>query len=132
MVQLAILQLLLYSRTMKQKIAIKTFEALASPVRLDIYRLLVRYGTEGLVAGKISEALNIPPTNLSFHLKMLVQSNLITSEQEGRFQRFRSNIPLMLEVIAYLTQECCLHHPEECLIFREKSSVNPSLLPPKT
>lgn len=34
-------------------------------------------------------------------------SGLLTVEQEGRFQRYRANIPLMLELIAYLTEECC-------------------------
>lgn len=95
--------------------ATTVFESLASGIRLDVYRLLVRKGTEGLVAGEIASALDIPSTNLSFHLKALTQAHLVTVEQEGRFQRYRANMPLMLDLIAYLTAECCAGRPEQCL-----------------
>ncbi len=87
--------------------AVLLFDVLASGVRLDAFRLLVKKGPEGMVAGDISTALDVPPTNLSFHLKALTQTRLVTVEQEGRFQRYRANIPLMLDLIAYLTEECC-------------------------
>lgn len=87
--------------------AAKLFESLSSGVRLDVYRLLVRHGLDGLVAGAIATELDIPPTNLSFHLKALTQAGLLTVTQEGRFQRYRANIALMLELIAYLSAECC-------------------------
>lgn len=99
---------------MDKIIAITVFESLASGVRLDIYRLLVKTGMEGLVAGEIGAALGIPPTNLSFHLKALTQAKLLTVEQQGRFQRYRANMPLMRDLIAYLTEECCACHPEQC------------------
>jgi DNA-binding transcriptional ArsR family regulator len=96
-------------------IATAVFESLSSAIRLDVYRLLVRKGTEGMVAGEIASALDIPPTNLSFHLKALTQARLVTVEQEGRFQRYRANMPLMLDLIGYLTAECCAGHPEQCV-----------------
>jgi len=95
--------------------ATTVFESLASGIRLDVYRLLVRIGTEGMVAGEIASALDIPPTNLSFHLKALTQARLVTVEQEGRYQRYRANIPLVLDLIGYLTAECCAGHPEQCV-----------------
>ena len=94
--------------------AVKVFESLSSGVRLDIYRLLVRTGPQGLVAGEIASSLTIPATNLSFHLKALTQAQLVSVVQEGRFQRFRANLALMQELIAYLTEECCAGHPEQC------------------
>ena len=94
--------------------ATKVFESLASGIRLDAYRLLVRQGPQGLVAGEIASALGIPPTNLSFHLKALTQARLVTVEQEGRFQRYRANMPLMLDLIGYLTAECCAGDPAQC------------------
>jgi DNA-binding transcriptional ArsR family regulator len=100
---------------MEKTSATTVFESLASGIRLDVYRLLVRKGTEGMVAGEIAGALDIPPTNLSFHLKALTQARLVTVEQEGRFQRYRANMPLMLDVIGYLTAECCAGHPEQCV-----------------
>ncbi len=106
------------------------FESLSSGIRLDAYRLLVKRGTHGLVAGEISAALDVPPTNLSFHLKALAQVELVTVMQEGRFQRYRANLPLMLDLIAYLTAECCEDHPEHCAGLRAASSCSPSMLPP--
>lgn len=99
---------------MQKDIATAIFESLSSGVRLDVYRLLVKKGTEGMVAGEIASELDIPPTNLSFHLKALTQARMLSVTQEGRFQRYRANLPLMLSLIAYLTEECCEGHPEQC------------------
>jgi len=67
-----------------------------------------------MVAGEIARALDIPPTNLSFHLKALTQACLVAVELEGRFQRYRANMPLMLDLIGYLTAECCAGDPGQC------------------
>ena len=100
---------------MEKTTATTVFESLASGVRLDVFRLLVRQGPEGLVAGEIAAELELPPTNLSFHLKALTQAGLLTVVQEGRYQRYRANIALMTELIAYLTAECCAGNPSLCL-----------------
>lgn len=114
---------------MESKEASKIFEALASDVRLEVFRLLVRNAPGGLVAGEIAKHLDIPPTNLSFHLKAIVQSGLADVEREGRYMRYKGNIPMMLDIIAYLTSECCFEHPEQCRKFREASQVAPGVLP---
>ena len=93
--------------------ASKIFEALSSDVRLDIFRLLVRYAPGGLVQGDIARELGIPSTNLSFHLKAIVHSGLVDVEREGRFMRYKANIPLMLEIVAYLTEEIQGRKPGE-------------------
>lgn len=113
---------------MKTKEACTIFETLSSCVRLELFRLLVKNGPDGLVAGDIATQLNIPATNLSFHLKALAHSGLADVEKEGRFMRYKANIPLMLEVIAYLTSECCAGRPEECQKFREASPVRSDVL----
>ena len=99
---------------MDKSLAIPIFESLASGVRLDIYRLLVKTGPQGLVAGEIGAAVAVPPTNLSFHLKALAHAQLVSVVQEGRYQRYRANFSLMQDLIAYLTAECCAGHPEQC------------------
>ena len=99
---------------MEKKLATTLFESLASGVRLDIFRLLVKNAPDGLVAGEIATLLALPPTNLSFHLKALTQAGLLGVIQEGRYQRYRANLPLMQELIAYLTAECCTGNPEQC------------------
>ena len=118
---------------MKKTSATAVFESLASGIRLDVYRLLVRTGTRGLVAGEIAAALDIPPTNLSFHLKALAQARLVTVEQEGRFQRYRANMPLMLDLIGYLTAECCAGDPAQCTdvaaVLARANCVTPSASP---
>ena len=114
---------------MESKTAASIFEALSSEVRLDLFRLLVKNAPNGLVAGDIARQLGIPSTNLSFHLKAVVYSGLVTVEKEGRFMRYKANIALMLEVIAYLTSECCSANPGECQRFRDASGVLPGILP---
>jgi len=99
---------------MDKKLATTIFESLASGVRLDVYRLLVKNAPNGLVAGEIAALLALPPTNLSFHLKALTHAGLLSVEQEGRYQRYRANLAIMQELIVYLTAECCTGHPEQC------------------
>ena len=114
---------------MESNIAANIFEALSSEVRLDLFRLLVKNAPQGLVAGEIARQLDIPSTNLSFHLKAVVHSGLVAVEKEGRYMRYKANIPLMLEVIAYLTSECCSANPFECQKFRAESGLSPGILP---
>lgn len=99
---------------MDKSAALQVFEALSSGVRLDVFRLLVQAGPDGRVAGELSAALGLPATNLSFHLKGLTQAGLVSVEQEGRYQRYRANIPLMVDTISFLTENCCGDHPEAC------------------
>jgi DNA-binding transcriptional ArsR family regulator len=114
-----------------EKIAATTlFESLSSGVRLDVFRLLVKKGTTGMVAGDIAATVDVPPTNLSFHLKALAQARLVTVTPEGRYLRYRANIPLMLDLVAYLTEECCSENPDACVDLRARSKVSLRVLPP--
>ncbi|MEO6352481.1 MAG: helix-turn-helix transcriptional regulator [Burkholderiaceae bacterium] len=114
---------------MEKNTATAVFESLSSGIRLDVFRLLVRQGMQGMVAGEIATTLTVPPTNLSFHLKALTQAGLLRVEQEGRYQRYRANIPLMLDLIAYLTEECCSGHPEQCASLRASANCSEDVLP---
>ena len=115
---------------MEKQTATQVFESLSSGIRLDIYRLLVKRGLEGMVAGQIASALDLPPNNVSFHLKGMTHAGLVSVEQEGRYQRYRANLPLMLELIAYLTEECCAGHPEQCAEIRADSCCPEAVLLP--
>ncbi len=115
---------------MNKSTATTLFESLSSGIRLDVYRLLVKAGVEGMVAGQIASSLELPPNNLSFHLKAMTHAGLLSVAQEGRYQRYRANIPLMLELIAYLTEECCAGQPELCANLRSASPCDASVLPP--
>lgn len=100
---------------MEKNHAIAVFESLSSGIRLDIYRLLVHAAPDGMVAGDIGAALELAPSNLSFHLKTLAQAGLLSVEQEGRFLRYRANISLMNALVDYLTAECCGGNPGQCV-----------------
>lgn len=112
---------------MDQTDAAKVFESLASGRRLEIFRLLVRQGKQGMVAGEIASAVDLPPNNLSFHLKVLNHAGLVHVVQEGRFQRYRANLPLMFALVDYLTAECCAGNPGECADLRCNSSQSNDL-----
>lgn len=99
---------------MENTVATRMFEALSSGMRLDVYRLLVKQGPAGMVAGEIAAELDVRPTNLSFHLKSLTHAGMVSVVQEGRYQRYRANIPIMLDLVTYLTEECCGGQPELC------------------
>ncbi len=99
---------------MDKQLATTLFESLASGIRLDVFRLLVKRAPTGLVAGEISALLAVPPTNMSFHLKAMTHAGLLNVTQEGRYQRYRANLAIMQELIVYLTAECCTGHPEHC------------------
>jgi ArsR family transcriptional regulator len=107
---------------MNKEIATTLFESLASGVRLDVFRLLVKYAPTGLVAGEIATELAIPPTNLSFHLKAMTHAGLVNVTQEGRYSRYRANLTVMQSLIDFLTAECCAGHPEQCFDTNSASS----------
>ena len=107
---------------MNMSTATAIFESLSSAVRLNVFRLLVKRGLDGMVAGDIATELAIPPTNLSFHLKALTHCGLTTVHQEGRYQRYRANMPLMFELMAFMTQECCGGDISQCADFQFISS----------
>ena len=92
---------------MEEAGVIKALGALAQETRLRIFRLLVVAGPEGLNPGHMAEELGIASTALSFHLKELSHSGLIASEREGRNLFYRASIPLMNDLLAYLTAHCC-------------------------
>ena len=92
---------------MEEAEVIKALGALAQETRLRIFRLLVVAGPEGLNPGHMAEELGIASTALSFHLKELSHSGLIASEREGRNLFYRASIPLMNNLLAYLTAHCC-------------------------
>lgn len=99
---------------METKTATTIFESLSSGWRLEAFRLLVKKGPEGMVAGDIAAALDLAPSSLSFHLKALAHAGMVTVEQEGRFLRYRANLPMVAELISYLTEECCAGVPGQC------------------
>jgi len=87
--------------------AVSSLAALAQESRLDVFRLLVQAGPEGLAAGQIAERLHLPASTLSFHVKTLVQAGLVQSRQQGRFVYYSADFDAMEGLIAFLGENCC-------------------------
>lgn len=95
--------------------AIDALAALGHAKRLAVFRLLVVAGPTGRMAGDIGDELGMPGATLSFHLKELLRTGLVTAEPQGRFVCYRAAFDAMSELIAYLTQNCCADNPNaEC------------------
>ena len=86
---------------------VKALAALAQSSRLEVFRSLVVAGQAGLTPGALSESLGVAPNTLSFHLKELVNADLISQERVGRNLVYRAQFDRMNAVLAYLTQNCC-------------------------
>jgi DNA-binding transcriptional ArsR family regulator len=95
------------SISMKLEKASSQLEALGNPVRLQIYRLLVRAGVEGLPVGAIQDKLGVPASTLSHHMRKLVDTELVTQERQATTLICRAHYPAMTSLIGYLSDECC-------------------------
>ena len=87
--------------------AVKALAALAQAQRLRTFRALVVAGPEGLTPGAIAEQLEVAPSALSFHLKELAYSGLVSSEPRGRNLIYRANFGQMTALLNYMTEHCC-------------------------
>ena len=88
--------------------AVRALAALAQDTRLSVFRVLVQQGPSGMAAGELAQQLAIAPATLSFHLKELSHAGLVASRQEGRFNFYSANFDAMNELLAYLTENCCI------------------------
>jgi ArsR family transcriptional regulator, arsenate/arsenite/antimonite-responsive transcriptional repressor len=92
---------------MESKAAVIALSALAQGSRLEVYRILVQAGPEGMAASEIAERLGIPANTLSFHLKALSHAELVQSRQDGRFVIYSTNYEQMNALLGFLTENCC-------------------------
>lgn len=92
---------------METQDVVKSLAALAQPVRLQVFRALVVAGPSGLTPGALVDAIAVPGTSLSFHLKELLHSGLVTQERNGRNLIYRAAFGEVNALIGYLTENCC-------------------------
>ena len=92
---------------MEEQDVVRSLAALAQPARLQVFRALVVAGPAGLTPGALSEALGLPASTLSFHLKELVNAGLLSQERDGRNLIYRAAFERMNSLLAYLTENCC-------------------------
>jgi ArsR family transcriptional regulator, arsenate/arsenite/antimonite-responsive transcriptional repressor len=94
--------------------AVAALAALAQDNRLDVFRLLVQAGPEGLPAGEIASALKIAPNTLTFHFDRLRTAGLVTVRRDGRSMIYAARFETMNALLGYLTENCCQGVPEAC------------------
>ena len=92
---------------MEAATAITALSALAQEHRLALFRLLVQAGDRGLPAGAIANALGVPNSSLSFHLRQLHLAGLVLQERRHRSLIYRANYPAMNALVGYLMENCC-------------------------
>ena len=97
---------------MERSKVLSALSALAHESRLDLVRLLVPRGKEGLPAGEIARALGLSASRLSFHLAALEQAGLIRSRKVSRNVIYSVDLAGIGGAISYLLADCCLDHPE--------------------
>ena len=88
--------------------------ALAQESRLDVFRLLIQSGPDGLAAGEIGARLGLPSPTLSFHLNHLKYAGLVTSRRDSRSIIYRADYKAMNDLISYLMENCCRGDAELC------------------
>lgn len=87
--------------------ALAALGGLAQETRLDIFRLLIKAGPDGLPAGEISEALGLAPATLSFHLNHLKQAGLASCRRASRSLIYMASFAAIDALLDYLTENCC-------------------------
>jgi ArsR family transcriptional regulator, arsenate/arsenite/antimonite-responsive transcriptional repressor len=100
---------------MEKSNAVAALAALAQDNRLDVYRLLVQAGPDGLPAGQVAAALKLAPNTLTFHFDRLRGAGLVSVRRDGRSMIYAARFDTMNALLAYLTENCCKGAPETCL-----------------
>jgi ArsR family transcriptional regulator, arsenate/arsenite/antimonite-responsive transcriptional repressor len=99
---------------MEKSNAVAALAALAQDNRLDVYRLLVQAGPDGLPAGQVAEKLGLAPNTLTFHFDRLRAAGLVTVRRDGRSMIYTAQYDTMNALLGYLTDNCCKGAPDTC------------------
>ena len=92
---------------MEKNDAVTALAALAQDNRLDVFRLLVQAGPEGMPAGAVAESLRLAPNTLTFHFDRLRMAGLVTVRRDGRSMIYAAQFDRMNALVAFLTENCC-------------------------
>src|SRR5499427_10577574 len=106
---------------MEKSVAVAALSALAQENRLDVFRLLVQAGPEGMAAGGVAEALDLAPNTLTFHFDRLRMAGLVTVRREGRSMIYAAQYEAMNALLGYLTENCC--QGRSCAPARRKTTA---------
>lgn len=111
---------------METRIAVSALAALAQENRLEVFRLLVQAGVDGMPAGQIAERLMLASPTLSFHLAQMRHAGLVHVRREGRSLIYAANYDGMNALMEFLTTNCCAGDATGCVVSSsapEKGSI---------
>jgi len=111
---------------MEKSNAVAALAALAQDNRLDVYRVLVQAGPEGLPAGQVAAALKLAPNTLTFHFDRLRGAGLVSVRRDGRSMIYAARYDTMNELLGYLTENCCQGRAGRCVPARMKRAPAPA------
>ncbi|HQU67060.1 MAG TPA: metalloregulator ArsR/SmtB family transcription factor [Albidovulum sp.] len=94
--------------------SLTALSALGQDTRLDVFRLLVKAGADGMLAGEIGAALEVRQNTMSANLTILHSAGLVRNRREGRAVRYFADMEGMRGLLAYLMEDCCGGRPELC------------------
>lgn len=99
---------------METQTAVRSLSALAQDARLEVFRLLVKAGPEGMAAGEIARLLETAANTMSAQLLILSNAGLIRARREGRSIIYAVDFDAMGALLVFLTEDCCGGHAEVC------------------
>src|ERR1700733_1024599 len=99
---------------MKTQNAVAALAALAQDNRLDVFRLLVQAGPDGMAAGHVAEKLDLAPNTLTFHFDRLRDAGLVTVRRDRRSMIYAARFETMNGLLVFLTENCCQGTAETC------------------
>src|SRR4030088_3518787 len=99
---------------MKKADVVAALAALAQDSRLDVFRLLVQAGPEGMPAGAVATALDLAPNTLTFHFDRLRVAGLVTVRRDGRSMIYAAQFETMNALLGFLTENCCAGAADKC------------------
>ncbi|WP_138514020.1 ArsR/SmtB family transcription factor [Maricaulis alexandrii] len=99
---------------MESDLAVRRLSALAQANRLEVFRLLVKAGPDGIPAGEIARTLSIAPNTLSAQLNLLSSAGLVKNRREGRSLIYSAEFESMADLLVYLMEDCCQGHQAVC------------------
>jgi ArsR family transcriptional regulator len=114
---------------MDRKSALSALAALGQGTRLEVFRLLVKAGGQGVPAGEIATRLGTVQNTMSAHLKVLDRAGLVRPERDGRIVRYVADMTGFRSLLAYLIEDCCNGSPELCRPIIEAVTCDCRIMP---
>lgn len=99
---------------MDKHLALSALSALGQDTRLEVFRMLVKAGAEGVPAGEIASRLGTVQNTMSTHLKVLERAGIVRAKRDGRTVRYVADMAGFRDLLGFLMEDCCDGAPELC------------------